>query len=96
MLLASKRLRPFASQVHSCITTLHKAIAALSIMRDHCAVDGALIVLGDATDDHPICSGRLSIVGLAALDREFEVGFVCVREGEVLVVIVDMRVFVFA
>lgn len=66
-------------------------------MRDHGAEDGALVVGRDAADDDPVRAGRRAAVRFpAGEDGELEEGGLGVGEGEVLVVVVDVRVFVVA
>ena len=66
-------------------------------MRDDSTIHGATEVLADAPDHDPIGPRRAAVVDLAVLeDGEFQVGRGGVREGEVLVVVVGVRVFVSA
>jgi len=60
-------------------------------MRDDGAVDGAREVGGDAADDDAVGPrGGAGVGGAGGEDGEFEVGGLCVGEGEALVVVVGV------
>jgi len=66
-------------------------------MRDKPAVNRALEILRNAPDDDTVCVGRTACIDFSGgEDGEFEVGFQGVREGELLVVVVGVGVFVSA
>jgi len=86
-------IRPLSPHIHRVIRALCKPILPLPVMRDHSAEHRARIVLCNTADHHAVRTRRLAVVGRAiALDGEFEVGFLCVAEGEVLVVVVGVWV----
>lgn len=60
---------PFPSHIHRIITALRKPILPLPVMRDDGAVHGAIEVLADAPDHHPVGPRRAAVVDLAVLEN---------------------------
>lgn len=97
ILSLTRLIRPLTSRVHSVIGALCKPILPLSIMRDNSTVDGARVIIGNTSDDDAVGTRALTVVCAAgARDGKFEVGGLCVLEGEVFVVVVGVGVLVAA
>jgi len=66
-------------------------------MRDDGAIYRAAKILADAPDHHPVGTRRAAVIDFAVLEnRKFQIRRGGVREGEVLVVVVGVRIFVAA
>jgi hypothetical protein len=75
------------TRIHRIIFALCEPILRAPIVRQHRAEDGALEVRRDAPDHHTVRAGRLvAREGAGFEDRELQVRFLGVREGEVLVI----------
>lgn len=81
-----------AVDVHGVICTLGKSILSLSIVGDDGTEDGALEVLRDASNDDAVGTRRLAVIDAVLHDWEFQIWLMGVTEGEVLVVVVSVRV----
>ncbi len=89
--------RPLPPHIHRIITTLRKPVPALPIMRNDGAIHGATEVFADAPNQNPVGPRRAAVIDFPVLeDGEFQVRGGGVREGEVLVVVVCVRVSVAA
>lgn len=95
-LLCGLDVPTLAPQVDGVIPALGEPILPLPVMRDHGTVHGTPVILGNGSNHQPVGAGRGPVVGPAGEDGEFEVGLHGVWEGEVLVVVVGVRVFVAA
>lgn len=84
------------SRIHSVIRTLREAVLALSIVRDDGAVHSARVIGRNAPDHDAIGARGRTVVHTSGDDGELQIGFGRVREAEVLVVVVGVRVFVSA
>lgn len=74
-----------AVDVHSIILALGEAVVRRSIVCNGGTVDSRRVIGRDAADDDAVCSRTATAVDFAVLqNREFEVGLLCVGEGEFL------------
>lgn len=85
-----------APQIDGIVPAFGEPVLPLPVVRDHGTIHGATVVLGDGPNDHSVGAGRAPVVRLAGHDGELEVGLHGVLEGEVLVVVVGVGVFVAA
>ena len=95
-LLLMRLIVTLPSRIHTIISALREAVLALSIMRDDSAVHSARVIGRNAPDHDAIGARGRPVVHTSGDDRELQIGFGRVREAEVLVVVVCVRVFVSA
>jgi hypothetical protein len=85
------------TKIHRVILTLGEAVVPGAVVSDDGAVGGRGEVVRDAADDDAIGPRGSAIVAASVpLDGEFQIRFLRVREVEVLIVVVGVRVFVAA
>ena len=84
----------FAIDIHGIISTLSESILLLTIVCDHSTEYSALVVFGDTSNDNAIGTWGLAIVDLAVLlNGKLEIWLVSMAEGEFLIVVVSVRVY---
>ena len=85
------------SDIHCVIPAHLKIIVLLALMSDGATIHSALIVSRDTSDDHAVCLRLTTIINLATGENgKFQVRLLSMTETKMLIVIVGMRVFVFA
>jgi len=86
---------PLPIRIHRIILALRKPILRAPIMRNHSTKDSSAVIARDRANHDSVCAWRLVIrEGTGFEDWEFEVGLLGVGKGEVLVIIVGVRIFV--
>lgn len=78
--------------VHGVVSTLCESILPLTVMGDDRTEDSALEILGNAPNDDAVGTWRFAVVDAVLLNWKFQIWLVGVTEGEVLVVVVGVRV----